>query len=411
MSNLSSRARSAIRLIAATAVLTVLASCGGGTQNIVYVPNSLVVADFTGDGKPDIAVALAQVDETGLSEPDGLLDLIRSTSTAGSYYSGVTTDTGPKPPSGIATGDIMGTGAHDIVVASNAGGSVGLLTETSPTSGTFNAVKTITTGGNPNQLTLADINGDGALDIVVADGSGHVLILLQDPNNHGSFGTPISLAVPTRGASVAVADLDGDGLPDIVATSYDASGANGEVQVFYQNAGATSTTVSFQDPVEIASGCTPSQVVTADLTGTGLQSVLVACQGLADGNMGLMVIPQTSARVFGDAVITATSSGYGAISLAVGDLDHDGLPDVVLSSLYPTYYGNVSIMIQDPNNPGTFAALGTYDCLGQPVRVQLADMNGDGYLDIVVADATTAGVLLGDPSVPGTFGSEYQVGY
>jgi len=461
------------------AALTLLAACGGNSYGIVTIPNSLVVADLTGNGFLDVAVATAQVDQTGLTHPNGFLGvMMNSTSSPGSTFSGsVHYTTTSVPPSGIAIGDVMGTGGHDVVVANNANGTLSLLTETSPTSGQYNAAKSISVGGEPNQIILADMNGDGALDIVVADGSGYLKVLLQNLNSRGTFSSPVSFALPTensipnQGVSVAVADLNGDGILDVVITSdqsldsANGAGTNGVVQVFY---GQASTTVSFADPVTLAgsttsniSNCEPSQVrifdlaasktvqallVTAEdtnnaipmvsganVTGTNPLSILVACQGMIDYNSvsstygqytngGVLVFNQTTTTntgTFGAGTIyaNASESTYGGgLSLAVGDINGDGLPDVVMSSLSPSGEGSFYVMPQVAATPGTFGTgTATLGILGQPSRIQLADVDNDGYLDIVAADSNTAAVMLNQTGksggTAGTFGTEFQIGY
>ena len=471
------------------AALTLLAACGGNSYQVVNVPNSLVVADLKGRGVLDVAIAAAQIDETGLSTRNGFLGVIlNSTSTPGTSFSSAVDYTAANaPPTGIATGDVMGTGAHDIVIANNANGTLSLLTETSPTSGTYNSAKSIPVGGHPNQIILADMNNDGALDIVVADGSGYLKVLLQNPSSRGTFSSPVSFALPTensvsnQGVSVAVADLDGDGYPDVVITSdqgqqsVNTAGSNGYVQVFYGTAAGAASTYSsassftFTAPVtlaaNLASSCEPAQVRIFDLsasttpqakavaaqlvaaedsntmipmsngvnvTGTNPLSILVACQGTIDANptdstygeyitAGVLVINQTTAtntRNFDNGTVYAdseTATYGGGLSLAVGDINGDGLPDVVLTSMAPSGYGDIYVMPQDTTTPGTFDTGLAYTGLGAPVRVQLADVNHDGYLDIVVADTTTAGVLLNQTgsssTTAGTFGAEYQIGY
>jgi VCBS repeat protein len=100
-----------------------------------------------------------------------------------------------------------------------------------------------------------------------------------------------------------------------------------------------------------------------------------------------------------------------SIDVAVGDLDGDNLPDLVVANLSPSATGSVSVLMQDPAHPGTFLAATNYTALGQPLSVVIADLNGDGHPDIALADGPSAGVLMQDAANPGTFGPATQVGF
>ena len=97
--------------------------------------------------------------------------------------------------------------------------------------------------------------------------------------------------------------------------------------------------------------------------------------------------------------------------MAVGDLNGDQLPDLVVANLSPSATGSVSVLLQDAAHPGTFLAAANYAALGQPLSVVIADLNGDGHPDIALADGPAAGVLLQDGALPGTFGPATTVGF
>jgi hypothetical protein len=141
------------------------------------------------------------------------------------------------------------------------------------TPGTFQPAVNLVTGGAPNQVVIADVDGDGAQDLVLADFSGSVIVLYQDPANPGQFSAPVSMPTGLTTASVAVADLNGDGAADIVATGYDSSGNNGVVLVFDQLPAQRRT---FMSPVSFPAGAGPQSVKVADMNGDGRPDLVVA---------------------------------------------------------------------------------------------------------------------------------------
>jgi hypothetical protein len=150
-----------------------------------------------------------------------------------------------------------------------------------------------------------------------------------------------------------------------------------------------------------------------DINGDGLPDIVVASQGPGTdgtGTAGATVLLQDPANP-GTFLAPVTYAGaVGSLSVAVGDLDKDGHPDIVLASPDPSGQGTFSILLQDPANPGTFKPGTALTGLGRPLSVALADFNGDGYLDIVAADGTGAVVYIQSTTTPGTFGTGTQAG-
>jgi hypothetical protein len=155
--------------------------------------------------------------------------------------------------------------------------------------------------------------------------------------------------------SIAVADLNGDGKPDI-AVSYtfhpsDSSAHQGFVAVYLQSPASPGT---FLNP-------------------------------------------------------TTFSFADDPLSLAIGDVNGDGKPDIVTVvsagglSATPPHTNVVSVLLQDPNNPGQFRAPMEYATGALPNAVAVGDLNGDGRPDLAVADTTGISVLLQNASAPGTF--------
>jgi hypothetical protein len=418
MLNFISRRSAGIQRLALAglaATFVVLPACGDDNSEpnlpaIIPVPNSVAVADINGDGALDLLVATTA--DEGFAQNPGYANVILNTpGSLGTFKPGVGYRTTGSNPSGIAVADLTGSGALDLVVANFGSGSVSvLLHDSSP--GTFKPAVDVATGGMPNQVIAADLNGDGKPDLVLADmsNSGNVIVLMANPSSPGQFGTPLNLPTGKVTPSVAVGDLNGDGAPDIVAATSDASGNNGAVYVFMQDSANRGT---FLPPVVYPAGAQPQSVKIADVNGDGLPDIVVANLGPgADGNgsAGVSVLLQDSAHHGAFLAPVTYTTPPAAIDVAVGDLNGDGKPDLVVASLQPVPTGSISVLLQDPAHPGMFLGATSYSGLGQPLSVAIADLNHDGHPDIAVADGISATVLMQNAASPGTFAPAAQVG-
>src|SRR5256886_6864977 len=101
---------------------------------------------------------------------------------------------------------------------------------------------------------------------------------------------------------------------------------------------------------------------------------------------------------------------FRSVDVAVADLNGDGKPDLVVANLRPAPTGSVSVLLQDAARPGVFLAATSYQGFGQPLGVAIGDLNGDGHPDIVAADGASAIVMLQIATAPGTFAQAVQVG-
>ena len=402
-----------------TALLGSLASCGHDDDFFVvlpapvagsnYVPNSIAVKDVNGDGTPDLLVATT-VDQGGPNSPGVAAVYLGNPASPGTYQPGATYPTTGSDPSGIAAVDLTGSGHTDLVISNFSSGNASIFMHDPANPGKYLAATTVTTGGQPNQVVSADINGDGKPDLVLADlsTSGNAIVLIQNATSPGTFAT-LNLPTGNMTPSVAVGDLNGDGLPDVVAADYDTNGNHGQVTIFFQNPASPG---SFLAPVTFPAGAQPQSVRIMDVNGDGLPDLIVANRGPGSdgtGAPGVSVLLQDATHPGSFLAPVTYATPWGAIDVAVADLNGDGKPDLVVASLGPAPTGAVSVLLQNASSPGTFLAATSYAGFGQPLSVAIADLNGDGHPDIAVADGNSATVLLQNAAAPGTFANPVPV--
>jgi hypothetical protein len=308
--------------------------------------------------------------------------------------------------SSVAVADVNGDGKPDLVVANSgfagdSDGSVSVLLGNGD--GTFQPPVTYSSGQNWTGITVADVNGDGKPDVIVGNWPGAVGVFLG--NGDGTFQPPVIYASGgTEVGDVAVADVNRDGKPDLIVANCGSGCDGGSVAVLLGNGDGT-----FQPAVNYGGGNGPYSVAVADVNGDGNPDVLVAdfwgFQG--QGVSTVAVLLGNGDGTFQPAV-TYDSGGYMAWSIAVADVNGDGKPDVVVANeCYIVLNGcqaDGSVAVLLGNGDGTFQPAVGYDSGGvDSTGVAIADVNGDGKLDLLTVNlySDTVAVLLGNGD--GTF--------
>jgi hypothetical protein len=203
--------------------LNILLGCGDGAFNQApipgegYLPTSSMAAvgDFNGDGKLDLAVTSA-----GYTGPQDVVNIFLGNGDG--TFTAAPTPTFPTgtSPQAISVADVNGDGKLDLIIANNQGASVTILLGNGDGTFTPAAGSPVTVGSGPYAIAVADLNGDGKLDLVTANLGDNTLSILLG-NGDGTFtpsGSPV--AVGTEPSSIAVGDFNGSGRLGLAVTNW-----------------------------------------------------------------------------------------------------------------------------------------------------------------------------------------------
>ena len=274
-----------------------------------------------------------------------------------------------------------------------------------PASAGFITAPSYPAGGGA--MAVADFNRDGIADIAATSPSG-VTILLGIGD--GTFQvTQTYAAGPEPEYSVAVGDFNGDGIPDLVVTNvaFDEGDPN-TVTVLLGNGDGT-----FQPAQNYAAGSNPFTVAVGDFNGDGVPDLAVANNNPAvPGNVSRTV---SILLGNGDGTFQAPQSyavaGPYAQCVVVGDFNEDGHLDLAVAHFQEPYGGSDVVTILLGNGDGTFHATGTLSFAGgeaDPYALAVADLNGDGHLDLIFCSNQPVMIFLGHGD--GTFSAPIDTG-
>lgn len=346
------------------------------------IPQAIAVADVDDNGTFDLI--------TANTTPSGGSLAVFYQSLAGVFAAPVSIATAAALPRSVAAADYDGDGWIDLAVADGATNAVWLLRQSGTAPGTFSPwLPLLATGADPRSLVALDLDGDGDVDLATANRvANNVTVFLQ--SGGGAF-SPAPAAVLACGAgpeSLAAADLDADGDLDLVT----ANRIGGDLSVLYQLDGVSYALAS---PLSLDIEDVPTQVHPLDLEGDGDCDLVVACEA---GRC--VVLTQLDRAVFATTASDTLPCGASPTSVAAADLDGDGDQDLLATS---TGSDRVTPFIQFA--PGRFAPGGALQTGGQPRALAVADVDRDGDVDLVVANFADNTVAVLPQVAPGQFGA------
>ncbi|HLX84725.1 MAG TPA: FG-GAP-like repeat-containing protein [Terriglobales bacterium] len=343
--------------------------------------NSVTAAatgDFNGDGKLDVLTLDGSNLNVILGKGDGTFQapISLNVSATDIFWEA------------IATGDFTSSHLLDVAVwavnANTGNSELHIFLGNGAGSLTYNATYSAPNSGNtnpgPNNLVAMDVNGDGKIDIVAMTPYNGVFVFLG--NGDGTFQAPIANTTVCTNAignceSMAVGDLNGDGKPDLAFDSNDTTG--GGISILLNTGSGTFGSAAYY-PVAISGVFAGAGIAIGDVNGDKKPDVVV---GSAGGATAIVYLNQGSGTFKVGGTVGSVAL-YATNNLVLADINNDKKLDIVVPDGFGdvyTFYGT---------GKGTFTTGQVYplqscnDCSN--FLVVLGDFNGDGALDLLDTD-------------------------
>ena len=305
-------------------------------------------------------------------------------------------------PEATATGDFNGDGKLDVVIANRTDNTVTVLLGDGLGGFTQAAGSPLVVGNGPAGIATGDLNNDGKLDFAVCNGTGNnVTVMLGDGKGGFTQATRSPIAVGTNPSALVLGYFSSHSTLDIATAN---SGSNNVTVLLGQGDGTFIQTPGSP----FAVGSSPQYIAAGDFNGDNAPDLVTA--NFQSNNATVLL--SNSVGQFNALSTGPLTTGSGPNGIAIGDLNGDSRPDIAIANFNS---GTLTVLFSNGNGTFTLAPAGPFAVGKGPSSVAAADVNGDGKLDLISANNTSnnISVLLGngtggftaDASGPFTVGS------
>jgi len=300
-------------------------------------------------------------------------------------------------PAGIALADLNGDGRLDLATVNQGSNTVSVIL--TKMDGTFSAKVDYPVGNTPVQLVAADFNRDGIMDLAVVNSADNTVSLLIGGGD-GTFKPQTTIPTGNNPTAITAADFDGDGNTDLAVGNQN----DNTISILLGNGKGGFTS---QAPVSV--NAAPHFLLPGDANNDGKIDLFVVA---TDPNSGDIVFLFTNG---GNGAFSATPLSLGfpgsatvssIANLVLGDFNNDGNLDVAFSITPQLVNSDFNVYALMGNGSGLFS-LTTIPLSGSfnppPAAVAAADFNRDGNLDVAVVEGQVVSIYAGTGT--GTFDS------
>ncbi len=310
-----------------------------------------------------------------------------------------------RAPQALAVGDFNGDGLLDIATVNGISDDISVLIGNG--NGTFRSAMSFDAGKIPLAVIAEDMDRDDILDLVVAlSGIEQVVVLKGD--GRGFFKRHGAQASGKGTTFLAAHDVNGDGWSDVIAIN---SGRFGYYPPFSISVLLNDRQGNLHNPVTYEhdgrEGMFPTGVLVEDLTNDGLPDLAVTWSqpSWQSANGLISILRNTGHGTF--SLLKELQAGFTLSAIASADFDHNGLPDLVVTSLYAD---TVRLLLQ--KTPGVFHPLDPMKVGFAPVGLVIQDFNGDRKWDLGVVnrDSNSLSLFVGNGKGELTPAGHFAVG-